>query len=233
MSRDLVSIVVSAALATFNPSLLAAVTVMLLLPRAKRLMLGYLLGAYVTSIGVGLAVVFALNGSGAVNTSRHIIGPGGDILIGAVALAISLVLATGRDAPVRNWRARRRQRKAERGGEDSWQQRMLGRGSARVTFVVGAVLSFPGVSYLNALHHIVELNPGVVPAILLVVFFCAMQQLLIELPLLSYAIAPVATPAAVGRFRAWLTRTGRRIAVVGLTAIGVLLIARGVLSLGG
>ena len=55
MSRDLAIVFVASMLATFNPSLLAAVTVMLLLPNPKRLMLGYLLGAYSTSIGAGLA----------------------------------------------------------------------------------------------------------------------------------------------------------------------------------
>ncbi len=35
---------------------------------------------------------------------------------------------------------------------------MLGRGSARVTFAVGVVLSFPGVSYLTALDRIAKLD---------------------------------------------------------------------------
>ena len=41
--------------AALNPTLLAATTVMLLLARPRRLLLGYLLGAYTTSITVGLA----------------------------------------------------------------------------------------------------------------------------------------------------------------------------------
>lgn len=44
----------------FNPTLLAAVTMMLLLPNPKRLMPGYLLGAYTTSITLGLVIVFSL-----------------------------------------------------------------------------------------------------------------------------------------------------------------------------
>ena len=46
MSSDLVDIFLLGLVSMFNPSLLAAVTVMLLLPNPKRLMLGYLLGAY-------------------------------------------------------------------------------------------------------------------------------------------------------------------------------------------
>ena len=47
----------------FNPTLLAAVTVMMLLPNPKKLMLGYLLGAYLTSITLGMLIVFSLHGT--------------------------------------------------------------------------------------------------------------------------------------------------------------------------
>ena len=52
--------------ASLNPTLIAATTVMLLLPSPSKLMLGYLLGAYVTSITLGLVIVFSL--------SRHFSG---------------------------------------------------------------------------------------------------------------------------------------------------------------
>ncbi len=226
MGRDLVSIFVSALAATANPSLLAAVTVMLLTPYPKRLMLGYLLGAYTTSFAVGLAVVFELHGSGAVSSSRHILSPAADVVIGAVAVAVAVGLATDRDAPLRRWRERRRERKGSRQGP-SWQERMLAKGSARITFVVGAALSFPGVTYLNALRHIVALKAPAFAAVLLVVFFCVMQQLLLELPLLSYAFAPEWTAAAVRRVRAWLARRGRQIMVIVIAALGIVLIVRG------
>jgi hypothetical protein len=46
MSSDLTDVFLLSLLAMFNPTLLAAVTVMLLLPNPKRRMFGYLLGAY-------------------------------------------------------------------------------------------------------------------------------------------------------------------------------------------
>lgn len=45
-----------------NPTLLAASTVTMLLPNPVRLMLGYLLGALLTSITLGLLIVSALDG---------------------------------------------------------------------------------------------------------------------------------------------------------------------------
>jgi hypothetical protein len=108
---------------------------------------------------------------------------------------------------------------------------MLGKGDPKVTFVVGAVLSFPGVSYLDALDHIHKLNPGTVPTVLLVLFFCLMQQILLEVPLLGYVFAPDSTQDRVTRFRGWMSRKGRPAAVIGAGVIGVWLVARGVITL--
>jgi predicted acyltransferase len=46
--------------AAVNPTLFTALMVMLVSRNAERLMLGYLLGAYVISITLGLVIVFAL-----------------------------------------------------------------------------------------------------------------------------------------------------------------------------
>lgn len=232
MGSDLARVIISAALATFNPSLLAATTAMLLLSHPKRLMLGYLLGAYTTSMAVGIAFVFELHGSGVVRTSKRTLSPAADIAIGAIALTISLVLVNDRDAALRRWLSDRKERKSRKRRDGvSWQQRMLDRESAWITFVLGAALSFPGVTYLNALSHIVKLDPGAVFAVLLVIFFCVMQQLLIELPLLSYVFAPEWTPAAVARTRAWFRRRGRTIGQIALAVIGLVLVVKGLTTI--
>jgi hypothetical protein len=51
------------------------------------------------------------------------------------------------------------------------------------------------------------------------------------LPLLGYALAPDWTPTAVERFKAWLGRSGRRLAIRGAAVIGVLLIVRALIVL--
>src|SRR4051812_37974969 len=62
--------------AALNPTLLAATTVMLVLPSPKRLLLGYLLGAMLTSISLGLVIVFTLSGSStATSTAQHTVNP--------------------------------------------------------------------------------------------------------------------------------------------------------------
>jgi len=236
MSSDLLDIFLLGLVSMFNPSLLAAVTVMLLLPNPKRLMVGYLLGAYTTSITLGLVIVFTLQGSSTESTSKHTISPLEDIVVGLLAVLIAFVLGTGRDQPFQERRRQKKDAKLKAKMEagkptESLPLRLLGKGDPKVTFVVGAILSFPGVSFLTALDKINKLNPGTVPTVLLVVGFCLMQQILLELPLLGYVFAPDSTQDRVNRFKAWMGAKGRTAAVIGAGAIGVILIARGVITL--
>ena len=108
---------------------------------------------------------------------------------------------------------------------------MLGKGDPKVTFVVGMVLSFPGVSYLTALDKIDKLNPGTVPTVLLVIGFCLMQQILLEVPLLGYVFAQEATQDKVTRFKTWIGQKGRTAIVIGAAVIGAYLLVRGVITL--
>src|SRR5215467_11673316 len=155
--------------ASLNPTLVAATTVMLLLDKPARLMLGYLLGACMTSITLGLIIVFSLSGSSTSNTTENTLSPAVDIGLGAVALAISFALYTGRAERLRE---RRRERKAAKPdkGPPRW-QRELSKGSPRTTFVIGALLTLPGASYLAGLDQIHKLHYSTLGTVLLVVGF--------------------------------------------------------------
>lgn len=228
---ELGSIFGLALLAMFNPTLLAAVTIMLLLPSPKKLMFGYLLGAYLTSISLGMLIVFSLHGSSSANTARQTLSPVEDLVVGVLALIIGYVLVTGRAEQLRERRKERKAAKQEGPPKESLPERMLGRGDARITFVVGVLLTFPGVSYLAALDRMAKLDWAVLPTALLVIVFCLIQQMLLELPLIGYALAPDWTRDAVARFRDWLGRSGRRAGGYVATVIGVLLIIRGLVEL--
>jgi hypothetical protein len=236
VSSQLVDIFLLSLTAMLNPSLLAAVTVMLLLPSPKRLMVGYLLGAYLTSITIGLVIVFALPDSSAESTSKHTIGPLEDIVVGLLLWTIALVLKSGRDRPFEERRREKKDAKLKAKQEagkptESLPLRMLSKGDPRLTFVVGVVLSFPGVSYLDALDHIHKLSPGTVATVLLVLYFCVAQLLLLEIPLLLYVFLPDRTQSSITRAREWAVRRGRTAAVIAASLVGAWLMARGVITL--
>lgn len=215
-------------LAALYPTLLAATTVMLMLPHPKRLLFGYLIGAAMTSVTLGLLIVFTLRDSGLVHTTKTTLGPGADIAIGCLALLIAFVLGTGRDRRVVE--RRRERHPAKDDGPPRW-QRALGRGSARVTFAVGALLTLPGATYITALYRIADEELADPATVGVVLAFNLIMLMLLEVPLLGYLLAPEWTPKAVERFRSALSRRGREWAVRGATVVGLLMIARGIVTL--
>jgi hypothetical protein len=225
------SVILWAFFSAFNPTLLAATTVMLLLPHPKRLLLGYLCGAAITSITLGLIIVFSLHGSAAENTGKNVLSPAMDLSLGALALLAAYVLSRPKREEGRlAERRRRRAEKKKEKGPPRW-QRELSKGSARTTFVVGILLTLPGGSYLVGLDHIADRNASDVATVAMVLGFNVIMLSLLEIPLIGYAVAPDRTPQVVERFRDWLGRNGRRILTRLLAVVGILLIVRGVVEL--
>ncbi len=214
--------------ASFNPTLVAATTVMLLLDNPSKLMLGYLLGAYVTSITLGLVIVFSASSS-TTSTTENTLSPAVDIALGLLALIGAWAVWSGRHE---RFRERRRARKAAKPdkGPPRW-QRELSKGSARTTFLVGMMLTLPGASYLAGLDDIHKLNYSTTVTVLLVIGFNLVMLWLLEVPLISFVIAPDWTPKAIERAKAWVSRHSHVFAVRGLTLIGALLIIKGIAGL--
>jgi Sap, sulfolipid-1-addressing protein len=215
--------------ASLNPTLVGATTVMLLLDKPSRLMLGYLLGAYMTSITLGLIIVFSLTNTSASNTTENTISPAVDIGLGAVALAVAFVLHTGRHERLRERRQARKAAKPDK--EPPRWQRELSKGSARVTFAVGALLTIPGASYLAGLDQIHKLKYSTTITVLLVIGFNLVMMWLLEVPLASFLVAPEWTPRAIDRAKAWVSRHAHVFAVRGFAAVGALLVIKGIIGL--
>jgi hypothetical protein len=216
--------------ASLNPTLLAATTVMLLLDRPARLMLGYLCGALLTSITLGIVIVFSFSQSSTAETTERTISPAVDIALGVLALVLVVTLSTDRAKARSEQRKARREAKKEEKGPPRW-QRVLSQGSPRTTFVLGALLTLPGASYLAGLVNIHKLHYSTTETVLLVIGFNVVMLWLLEVPLICFAVAPEWTPQAIDRARAWVGRHSRTFAVRGLSLIGVLLIIKGLVGL--
>ena len=125
-------------------------------------------------------------------------------------------------------RRRRRQEAKKEKGPPRWET-ALSKGTARTTFVVGALLTLPGASYLIGLHKIADSDPSTVEAVAAVLGFNAIMLALLELPLIGYVFAPEWTPRAVDRFKEWFSRNARRLAFRLALVIGALLVIRGLI----
>jgi Sap, sulfolipid-1-addressing protein len=220
--------VVLLALATaVNPTLLAVTTVMLLLPHAERLMLGYWAGAMVVSVSLGLAIVFALNDSGVVSTTEHTLSPLGDFVLAGIMLICAVLLARSDDQEHQGRRTKRpRGEKAPR-----WQEALDKRASAKVTFVLGVLLSLPGFTYLVGLNAITELHYSDAATVFVVIGFNLVQFLLIEGPIVAFKVAPERTPGAIEQAKGAVRTHARSYGARGLLVLAVLLAIKGVIAI--
>jgi hypothetical protein len=216
--------------AALNPTLVAVTTLLLTLPNPKRLLAGYLLGAYAISFTCGLLIVFALSATkGAANTSKHYISPIIDIVFGVLIL-----LEVARVARHRNrvWHAfsQRRQQKQQTKPPPRW-KRALNDATPRKAFVLGILLTLPGASFVAGMDELSKQHVGGAAKVGLVLVFVVIQLLIIEVPLVGYYISPDGTDAAIRRFRDFLGRHGNRILLIGGTVVGLLILARGIIRL--
>jgi hypothetical protein len=204
------------------PALIGVVVAALASPRPVILLSVFLAAALLTTVSIGLAVVFALRGSSLLSGSRPTFGPIVDLVVGIVALLAAYLVRRGRPAPDET---------PAKPDEPSWTERTLSRG-APLAFVAGIVLNvIPGVLPLVALKDIARLNYSVGATVALVLGFYLIMFAPVEVPLGAFLIAPAATSAKVGRFNIWVRRNARLIGVFVLAIAGIYLVVRGAVGL--
>jgi Sap, sulfolipid-1-addressing protein len=226
------SLLVLAFEAALYPTLLAAVVILLSTERPARLIGAYLAGGMTISIGLGTAIVFALDSSTLVDEGGGaVLSWTADLAIGGLALLAAVALATHADE---RWRARRRARRgveapppAEAQATEPWTQRMLARGSAPLVFAAALLVNVPGAAYLIALKDIAAGDHSAATAVGLIVLFNLIMFLLAEIPLVGLLVAPERTGALVDRMNRWLRDHSRQLAIAICLLLAAYLIARG------
>src|SRR5262245_46453543 len=200
------------------PALVAVVVVALASPQPVRLLSVFLVASLLTTVTIGLVIVFVLRGSSLFSGSRPTFGPVVDLVAGAVALVAGLVVRSGG-------------RNEAKDPGPTWTERTLSRG-APLAFVAGVVLNVaPGVFPFVAMKNIAELDYSPAASAALVVGFYLIMFLPAEVPLGCYLVAPARTAVEVGRFNSWLARNVRRIAAITLFVVGAYLVVRGIVGL--
>lgn len=200
--------------AAFWPTLILVDVLAFRLERPIRILVAFLAGAFLTTVSIGIVIVFVLQGSSLVSGSRSTFRPAVYVAGGVLALAAAYAVNRTRGKP-------------REPGRPSPAQRAVGGGVA-VAFVAGVILDiFPGVLPFVALAQIAELDASTAAKIAAIVTFYLIMFAFIEVPILAYVVAPVRTIAAISRFNAWLDRNGRLAAAVVLAGAGVYLLVRG------
>ncbi len=214
--------------AALYPTLLAAVVILLNQPRRLALMSAYLAGGLIISIGVGLLVVFGLEG--AVHGSHSAVSWTVDLAVGGLALLLAVALATRADA-----RFAERRKGSSAGAVDPnahkgepVMQRILARESTPLVFIAALVMNLPSAAYLVAMKDIAAAHHATGATILLVVGFNLIMFMLIELPLIGLIVMPQGSEKAVLTLNGWLSENGRRIAIVLCVVLGAFLLIRGI-----
>lgn len=141
---DPVTLVLLALAACVYPTLLAGVILILAQPRPLRMLLGFLVGGLTISMIAGIAIVRAIESSGAVDRSNHTTKPVVSIVLGSLSLLVAWGIATGAiNRGLRKHRRAKPEPTAPR--KPSMADRALSRGSITMAFVAGLVLNLPGV----------------------------------------------------------------------------------------
>jgi Sap, sulfolipid-1-addressing protein len=216
--------------AALNPSLLAATTLLSTLPGPRPLLVAYLIGALAISFTCGLLLVFALGATkGAGNASKHYVSPIIEILFGVSILYVVSRVARHRDHALHAWSEHRHEK--QQGKPPPRWRRTLTNATPRRALIIGIILTLPGASFVAGMDELSKQHLGVAAQAGLVLLFCAIQLLIIELPLVGYFVSPDRTGAAIGRFRGFLARDGRFILLIAGAMVGLLLVARGIVRL--
>jgi hypothetical protein len=207
----------------FWPLLFAIVVVALRTAHPIPVLTGFLAGGLLTTITVGVVIVFTLENRSFVTGSRPPADPIFSIAAGALALLAAFVL--------RGMAARPRKPKEPKPDAGPGRtERMVE--SVRLAFVAGIVLNIaPGIFPFVALKDIAQLSAPAGAKVLLVVVFYVIMFASVEIPIVGAWFAPARTTAAMQSLNDWLDVNGRRLAVWVLALVGVYLVVRGVVAI--
>jgi hypothetical protein len=199
----------------FWPLLFAIVLVALRTPHPVRPLSAFLAAGLLTTISVGVALVFRFQDVDAFSASSSTGRPAVYFAAGALSIIAALVVSRRPPKPPSD-------------------DRKLAHyvSSLPLAFGAGIVLNlFPGFFPFVALMDIAQTSYSDATKIALVAVFYVIMFASVEVPIVAYGIAPDRTAAAVAGFNNWLNRNGRRVAVWVLLVIGVYLLVRGALAL--
>ena len=212
---------------SLEPFRIGMTVVMMNRPRPALQLVAFLAGGFIMGISVGLVAVFALRPA---MDSPHLSAPKIQIAVGGLLLLNAALLAIGRfgnSSSDRSWPWAQGvwERITLRGRQILEGRSLWGAG------VAGLGIALPSVDYLAALALIVASGTAAGVQVSALVLFNVVAFALVEIPLLSYLVAPDRTRGFLAGLQGWMREQGRRGVAVMLAVVGGVLLGAGFLGL--
>ncbi|BBX92994.1 GAP family protein [Mycolicibacterium boenickei] len=235
------TVLVMAAVAAIDPLRIGVVAFMLSRSRPVRLLLPFFLFAFTANVAVGAAVVFVFKN--ATSDGGSTMPPGLEIGIGAVALVIAVLSATGQLERLVNRVRSRRAVPAVVGDGDgaptedavpglsklpAGMQAALRGEAPWAAALLGLINGFPTPYYLAAMAAALTSGAALAEQMAALVAFNLVGFLAALIPIISFWVAPEATRSGVERLYAWMGRHHRLVVAVIAGAVGVYFLAAGI-----
>ena len=237
-----------AVVAGVDPARIGAVAFILSRPKPMRLLGAYLFGGFGVSLIAGGLLVFVLSEVDVGKKSS--VPPEIEIAVGAVALLVAILVATGVAARIRDAVQKRSSDPESAGAQGSdiqeragveklpgfeklpeHVQNVLRSESPWIAWVAGVAIGMPSAYYLAAIAAILKSGTGTGGQIAALLVFNVIAFAVAGIPMISFFLAPEATRARVDQLSAWVS-TNQRVVITALTTIvGVYLIVIGISKL--
>ena len=195
-------------------------------PRPVLQLLTFLAGGFAMGITVGLIVLFVLRPA---LGSAHFTLPRVQIVVGALLLINAAVVATGvvgnRGDDAAALGSRRFEPLATR------TRQLLNGRSLWTAGVAGLGIALPSVDYVAVLALIVASGAAASVQVGGLLLFNVVAFGFVEIPLISYLVAPERTRATLSALQDWLRTRRRRAVTILLAAVGCVLLGAGLAGL--
>jgi hypothetical protein len=222
-----ITLLAMAVAVSLEPFRIGMTVLMINRPRPIVQLLAFLAGGFAMGIAVGVIVLFVLRPAAG---SAHFTLPRVQIIVGAVLLLNALVVGTGlvgkrgAERPA-GFFARRLETFATRtkaliNGQSLW-----------TAAVAGCGIALPSIDYLAVLALIVASGAAASAQVGALLVFNVVAFAFVEIPLISYLVAPGRTLATLSALQDWLRTRRRRAVTVLLAVVGFVLLAAGLAGL--
>ena len=241
------TVLLMAVVAGVDPVRIGAVVFMLSRRHPLSLLAAYFIGGFGVSLIIGGVLVFVLGNADIGKSSS--VPPGVEIAVGALALLVAVLVATGIAARLRDKVEARHHsdsdsaKPADAGAAHSVEQlpgfaklprraqNALRSESPWIAWVAGVAIAMPTAYYLAAIAAILKSGVGTGGQVGALLVFNLIAFAVAGIPLVSFAIAPDATRARIDQLYSWVTTHQRVVITTVSGVVGVYLILIGISKL--